>query len=105
MKSDFSDAVYFQQNSFDAVDAAASVERQTYVFDKLLKIVGSSFDLPGKDEARAYFNQLRQKFIDWNYSEWQSDAFAANEKDIDELYVSKNGTLIEAAASLLKDGE
>ena len=105
LKSDFIDAVYFQQNSFDAVDAAASVERQTYVFDKLLKIVGSSFDLPGKDEARAYFNQLRQKFIDWNYSEWQSDAFAANEKDIDELYVSKNGTLSEAAASLLKDGE
>ena len=105
LKSDFIDAVYFQQNSFDAVDAAASVERQTYVFDKLLKIVGSSFDLPSKDEARAYFNQLRQKFIDWNYSEWQSDAFAANEKDIDELYVSKNGTLSEAAASLLKDGE
>ena len=44
LKSDFLDAVYFQQNSFDEVDGAVSVERQTYVFHYLLKILGSDFD-------------------------------------------------------------
>ena len=30
LKSDFLDSVYMQQNSFDDVDAAVSVERQKY---------------------------------------------------------------------------
>src|SRR5574344_1445632 len=75
LKSDFLDSVYFQQNSFDAIDSSASVERQTYVYKRIMTILGSDFDLPGKDEARVFFNQLRQNFIDWNYSEWMSEAF------------------------------
>ena len=105
LKSEFLDSVYFQQNSFDEVDASPSVERQTYVFKELLNILGSDFTLEGKDEARAYFNQLRQKFIDWNYSEWMSDAFKQNEADIKDLYASRNGTLSKEAEMLLKDGE
>ena len=67
LKSEFLDAVYFQQNSFDEIDAAADVPRQTYVYSKILKILGSDFELANKDDARNYFNQLRQLFIDWNY--------------------------------------
>ncbi|MBO5691424.1 MAG: V-type ATP synthase subunit A, partial [Spirochaetaceae bacterium] len=43
LKSEFLDSVYLQQNSFDDVDAAADVERQTYVFKLLLKVLGSDF--------------------------------------------------------------
>lgn len=105
LKSDFLDAVYLQQNSFDEVDAAADVERQTYVFKLLLKILGSDFALETKDEARTYFNQLRQKFIDWNYSIWQSSDFNKNEAEINELYDSKSGKQTGAVTVLLKDGE
>ncbi len=105
LKSDFLDAVYLQQNSFDEVDAAADVERQTYVFKLLLKILGSDFALETKDEARTYFNQLRQKFIDWNYSIWQSSDFNKNEVEINELYDSKSGKQTGAVTVLLKDGE
>ncbi len=105
LKSDFLDSVYFQQNSFDAIDSSASVERQTYVFKRLITILGSDFNLPGKDEARAFFNQLRQNFIDWNYSEWMSEAFKNKEKDIDELYASKSGKSGPQVLELLKDGE
>ncbi|MCQ2981379.1 MAG: V-type ATP synthase subunit A [Treponemataceae bacterium] len=105
LKSEFLDSVYFQQNSFDEIDSAASVERQTYVFKKLLAVLGSDFDLPGKDEARAYFNNMRQTFLDWNYSPWQSDKFKSIEKQIEDLYASKNGTFTAEAAELLKDGE
>ena len=105
LKSEFLDSVYLQQNSFDEVDAAADVERQTYVFRLLLKVLGSDFVLESKDDARGYFNQLRQKFIDWNYSVWQGDDFKKNEADINQLYAAKSGKENAAVAALLKDGE
>lgn len=105
LKSDFLDSVYFQQNSFDEVDNSVSVERQTYTLEKVLRILGSDFDLNSKDDARSYFNSLRQLFIDWNYSTWKDDSFTDIEKKIDELYAQKNGKLQKEAAALLKDGE
>ena len=105
MKSEFLDSVYFQQNSFDEVDAAVSVERQNYVFNKVLTVLGSDFALENKDEARTFFNQMRQKFVDWNYISENSSEYAAKEKEIDDLYASKNGTLQAVAAGLLKGGE
>ena len=102
LKEEMLDAVYFQQNSFDAVDANATVERQKYDLDKLITIFGSEFDLSEKDEARSYFNQLRQKFIDWNYTEFESDDFKKLEKEIDDLYASKSGKLTAQAENLLK---
>lgn len=105
LKAEFLDAVYFQQNSFDEIDASPEVERQTYVFERLLKVLGSNFELPGKDEARAFFNRLRQQFIDWNYTVWQSAEFMKKEKDIAQLYESAKGTLTAEAALLFKDGE
>jgi V/A-type H+/Na+-transporting ATPase subunit A len=105
LKSEFLDAVYFQQNSFDPVDSSASIERQTYLFKKVLKVLGSDFALDTKDDARTYFNLLRQNFLDWNYSERNSPEFKTYEKAIDLLYEQKNGKLQEEAAALLKDGE
>jgi V/A-type H+/Na+-transporting ATPase subunit A len=105
LKSEFLDSVYMQQDSFDPVDAACSVERQTYLFRMVLTILGSNFKFESKDDARAYFNQLRQNFIDWNVSEWQSKAFKQKESDIDALYAGKDGKLLPEAAALLKDGE
>jgi V/A-type H+-transporting ATPase subunit A len=80
LKAEFLDAVYFQQNSFDEVDQAVSPERQRYVFAIMLRILGSDFDFKSKDEARSWFNTLRQKFIDHNYSVWQSTEFVEIEK-------------------------
>ena len=105
LKSEFLDAVYMQQNSFDDVDAAVSVERQKYVFEKVLTILGSDFELNDKDTARNFFNQLRQKFIDWNYSEWKSDKFAENEKFVDSHYESGKGKVRDDVAAIIKDGE
>jgi len=105
LKEEFLDSVYFQQNSFDAVDAEATADRQKYVIRKIIKVLGSKFDLTEKESARAYFNQMRQKFLDWNYTPWASDAFKKAEKEVDELYDSKSGELAPEAAALLKDGE
>ncbi len=105
LKSEFLDAVYMQQNSFDEIDAAVSVERQKYTFANVVKVLGSDFDLHDKDTARNFFNQLRQKFIDWNYSEWKSEKFNAVEKDIKEYYAGAKGVVRDEVEAMLKDGE
>jgi V/A-type H+-transporting ATPase subunit A len=105
LKSDLLDAVYLQQNSFDLTDANCGTLRQRYVTDKLITILGSDFEVGGKDDARAFFNRMRQKFIDWNYKEFGSDAFREVEAEIDALYKEGNGKLMSAAEQLLKDGE
>jgi len=89
LKGELVDAAYFQQNSFDPVDAAVKPERQIYVFAKLLKILASKFSFPNKDEARAWFNKLRQKFLDFNGAEWQSERFKRNEAEIEEAVKGK----------------
>ena len=105
LKEEMLDAVYLQQNSFDLVDANSSTARQRYVTNKLVYVLGSDYEVPNKDEARAFFNRLRQKFIDWNYTEFESDAFKKVEQEIDALYNECNGTLGAEAQLLLKDGE
>ena len=74
------DAVYFQQNSFDSIEANCGAERQRYVIDKLIRVLGSEYTLSDKDEARSFFNRMRQKFIDWNYTEFMSEAFKARKR-------------------------
>lgn len=83
LKSEFLDYVYLQQNTFDDTDGASSNERQKYVFNKLLEILRASFDFEKKDDARRYFLELRQMFIDWNYSAYPSDAFKKLEASLD----------------------
>ncbi len=105
LKAEMLDAVYLQQNSFDPIDANCDTARQRYVVDKLITILGSGYDLKDKEDARGFFNRLRQKFIDWNYTEFESDAFKAAEADIDALYQEGNGVISQEANLLLKDGE
>jgi V/A-type H+-transporting ATPase subunit A len=85
LKSDFLDSVYLQQNGFDEVDAATSALRQQYVFARIVKVLRKEFSFEDKAKARDFFYNLRHKFIDWNYKEWESDEFKKQEKKIDGL--------------------
>ena len=105
LKSEMLDAVYLQQNSFDLIDANSSTLRQRYVTDKLIYVLGSEYAVTDKDGARNILNRLRQKFIDWNYTEFESDAFKKTEAEIDELYNEYGGKISADAELLLKDGE
>ena len=105
LKSEMLDAVYLQQNSFDLVEANCGKQRQRYVTDKLVHILGSNYALQNKDDARGFFNRMRQKFIDWNYTEFESESFKKAESEIDELYRKGDGKLAAPTEKLLKDGE
>ena len=105
LKSEMLDAVYLQQNSFDLIEANCGTLRQRYVTDKLVYILGSNYAIESKDDARSFFNRMRQKFIDWNYTEFESESFKKAESEIDILYTKGGGKLSELAEKLLKDGE
>ncbi len=105
LKAEMLDAVYLQQNSFDLIEANCGVERQRYVTDKLIYILGSEYALSDKDEARSYFNRMRQKFIDWNYTEFESMEFAEIEMEIDRQYAEGGGKITESAKKIYKGGE
>ncbi|MBE6740203.1 MAG: V-type ATP synthase subunit A [Ruminococcaceae bacterium] len=105
LKAEMLDAVYLQQNSFDKVDADCSTFRQRYVTDKLVCVLGSDYALSSKDEARNFFNRMRQRFIDWNYAEFKSKEFEKLEAEIDALYREGSGIVGNEAELLLKDGD
>ncbi len=104
LKSEMLDAVYLQQNSFDLVDANCGKKRQRYVIDKLVSILGSSYSVEDKEEARSFFNNMRQKFIDWNYMEFDNEEFKKIEAEIDKLYCKANGKLSKLVEKIFKDG-
>ena len=88
-KGELLDAVYLQQNSFDTIDAACAPDRQRKEFDVLYDAMTQSYNISDKREIRSFFNQLRQEFLDWHGTEWDSPEFAAQEKKISDLYMSK----------------
>ncbi len=83
LKSEFLDFVYLQQNTFDAVDAASSVERQKYCFSKVIQVLETMFTFEDKDQARRFFQELQLNFIDWNYMPFESEKFNSQERVID----------------------
>ena len=85
LKSEYIDSTYLQQNAFNETDAANSVERQEYVFGKLLKIMDTKMKFADKDAARSFFQQLTQTCRDWNNSEFQSDEFKKIEEQMNKM--------------------
>lgn len=88
-KGELLDSVYLQQNSFDPVDAACPPERQRVEFMRLYDALMQDYDLTDKKEIRAFFNQLRQEFLDWHGALFDSEDFSAQEKKITEFYLAK----------------
>ena len=84
LKSEFLDNAFLQQDSFDEVDAACSLERQRYVFDKMLSILKTVFTFDTKDTARRFFLELTREFKNWNISPWGSEKCKEAEDVLDK---------------------
>ncbi|MBU1061509.1 MAG: V-type ATP synthase subunit A [Candidatus Omnitrophica bacterium] len=89
LKGEFIDAVYLQQNAFDEVDAATIEERQRHVFHVIYGILETEFAFENKDVSRRFFQNLRQKFVEWNSIEWKSNEFFEKEKVIKKMVGEK----------------
>lgn len=105
LKSDFLDSVYLQQDSFDPVDASVSVERQRYSFDIIFEVLGANLDLDTKEDARHYFYQLRQNFLDYNGTEWKSEEFNRIEDNIKKMINDKKTGMEKHAREIIESQE
>ena len=88
-KGELLDTVYLQQNSFDPIDAACEPERQAHEFNVLYDVLTRDYALSDKKEIRAFFNQVRQEFLDWHGTVYGTPEFAAQETKLTDLYRSK----------------
>ena len=88
-KGELLDAVYLQQNSFDPIDAACSPERQLHEFNVLYDVLTRTFALEDKKDIRAFFNQLRQEFLDWHNTRFQTPEFEAQEQKLKDFYLHR----------------
>ena len=102
LKGELVDSTYIQQNSFDPVDAAVKPERQEHVFNILLNVLTAKMELASKDDARQWFNLIRQKFIDYNGSKWEDENFNRLEEEIKTALKDKKTGIEYSAEHLFK---
>ena len=88
LKAELIDTAYLQQNSFDAVDAACSDDRQRHVFGVLCDVLDAPMAFATRDDARTFFHRLTQTMRDWNGTAWDSDDFRAGEAKVREAVAS-----------------
>ncbi len=88
-KGELLDSVYLQQNSFDPVDYAVPPQRQEESFGILYDILTSEFDLADKSEARSFFSQVRQAFLDWNGIAADDDRYGDYRDSLVSIYKAK----------------
>ncbi|HNX73325.1 MAG TPA: V-type ATP synthase subunit A [Spirochaetales bacterium] len=101
LKGDFMDSVYLQQNSFDPVDSAVSPERQREMFALVLKVCVSTVDIADKDDARAYFYQLRQSFLDLNGAAKSTELYDKSLRDIETIMAARHPVIDEQGKNIL----
>jgi V/A-type H+/Na+-transporting ATPase subunit A len=84
-KSLFLDMVYLQQDSFDAVDSAAPIERQKMTFNRVYDLVTRDYSFSDKASVRDYFTKLTGLLKNFNYAREDAPDYALLLSQIDEL--------------------
>ncbi len=83
LKSEYLDSVYLQQNAFNDVDAASSVERQKHVFSFISRLLKTKLEFADQEAARGFFQKLTQTTRDWNQIVFETDEFKKQEEQLD----------------------
>lgn len=93
-KSLFVDMVYLQQDGFDAVDAAVSIDRQKEAFAMLQHVIQQTYTFKDKEHARDFFTRLTGLFKNLNYAAMGTDEYRQRVEKIEELErsVTSNAT-------------
>ena len=55
----------------------------------LYDILTQKYDLEDKTEIRSFFNELRQKFLDWHGTVFETPEFEAQEKSVSDFYTAR----------------
>jgi len=85
LKAEIVDAVCLQQDSFDVVDRATSVERQVADFLLLMDMVHYPFSFMSKEEARRDMTALHNRFFQMKYCPYQGDTYHRYRGEIESI--------------------
>ena len=85
LKSEIVDAVCLQQDSFDAVERATSLERQVSDFLLLMDMVHHSFTFQDKEEARREMTHLQNLFFQLKYCPFKSEPYQKYRREIESI--------------------
>ncbi len=88
-KSELIDFVILQQDSFDKMDSNCSMERQKYMFEKIMNICDKQFVFVDFEECISYYKKLINVLKQMNYSEFKSDDFVKYEKQAEQILDEK----------------
>ena len=94
----FVDMVYLQQDGFDAVDAAVSLERQKQMFGLIQRVLDRDFDFRDKEQVRQIFVRLTGLFKNLNYAPQDSSEYQDLMKQIEELRADKLAVIAETTS-------
>jgi len=84
-KSELIDFIILQQDAFDDVDASTPMERQKYMFSKVIDVCRRNYAFEDFEECSTYFKKMINIFRQMNYSEYESEDFKRYETEIEEL--------------------
>ncbi|MEQ8360572.1 MAG: V-type ATP synthase subunit A [Cytophagales bacterium] len=88
-KSELLDFVFLQQDSFDKVDMNCEMERQKYMFNKVMSICKMEPDFEVFTEVSDYYKKMINLMRQMNYSEYNSEDFKKYESELKELLAQK----------------
>jgi len=85
LKSEIVDAVCLQQDSFDVVDRATSLERQVTDFLLLMDMVHHPFTFENKEKARLEMTALHNRFFQMKYCPYQGETYLKYRGEIESI--------------------
>jgi len=85
LKSEIVDAVCLQQDSFDAVERATSLERQVSDFLLLMDMVHRPFTFKDKEEARKEMTRLQNLLFQMKYCPFKSELYQKYRREIESI--------------------
>ncbi len=84
-KAELIDFVILQQDAFDKIDASSSLARQHFMLGKVLEICNMEFKFESFEQVNPYFKRVINSLKQMNYSEFESEQFKKNEKELETI--------------------
>jgi V/A-type H+-transporting ATPase subunit A len=88
-KSELIDFIILQQDAFDDIDASTPMDRQVYMYSKVIDVCRMQVAFEDFEECSVFYKKLINLFRQMNYQEFHSDEFKRYETEIEELLSQK----------------
>jgi V/A-type H+-transporting ATPase subunit A len=87
-KSELIDFAFIQQDSFDDTDMNSTMERQSFMLNRVLEICDKKQDFEDFSTVGSFYKKLINLFKQMNYSEFRSDDFSKFNEELDQVFTA-----------------